>query len=457
MAQIDENLEVVITVTEETAINIRVKPDSVLTKDYVSILVEPWECQRANNSAWIRESLLFDIENITDRCNAADQIIEMYNIVAKDPEIVQLTLKNRTLTIRNKNQVNDITDIPYDDIDTDVEHIAKHREFFRTTGIVGITEQDGEYDSFNLINRECTLIYVGYSPDDDYVVDNPDLLKQEKVFATTAHEVSSLLDDKEKIPPLVLIVNPDYAEVGCTVLDKYFDPIDCVVCDTWKMDDRLACMFLSIAKRRGVIMVRSASVCGIYNFGNGLATGNEDSKIGLICMDDDIITDDYNYMVKVDSRMAMIRDLVVILNKRKNVEMIILKHSINDHDLRDLDNYKVFPAFQTKQFSQIDQLSHGHVLHTPMAVMTPIPGIASLLVSCGIFASCRAVTVMEYVEKVLDALKFEPKIQEIEDDDSDSDDDESPQKDIADVIADKLEKVTIKESKQKIIDQLNKN
>lgn len=450
----DENLEIVITVTEETAINIRVKPDNTLHNDYVSILVEPYECQRANNSAWIRESLLYDIENITDRCKVADKIIEMYNTVAKDPEIVQLVLKNKEIHILKKKQINDITDIPYDDIDTNVEHIKKHREFFRTSGVIGITEQEGDYSSFNLINRHCKLIYLGYKADDNYVVQNPNTLNQESLFISTTHEFSMLFDDKDKIPPLVLIVNPDYIESGCTILDKYFDPIDLVICDTQEADDRTTCFLLSIAKRRGVLMVRSVSAFGVYNFGNGSMVGNEDSKVGLINMDDDLITNDFNFMIKADNRMVFLRDLIVILNKRKNIEVIVVKHTVNDHDLRQLDNYKVYPAFMTKQFSQLDQLQHGHVIHTPIAFMTPMPGIASLLYSCGIFASCRAATVMEYVHNVLDALKFESNIQEIDDDDDD--DDDTCQKEIADVIAEKLEKISIKDKNQKVIDEINK-
>lgn len=426
MPLVSEKLEVVITVTEETAINIRVKPDSTLDTDYVSMLVEPWECLRVNNNAWLRESLLFDVENITERCDMADQIIEMYNIVAKDPDIVQLTIKNNTMTVKKKDQVTDVTDNPYDDMDTNVDHIIEHREFFRTTGLIGITEQDGEYDSYNLINRSCKLIYVGYDPTDEYVTDNPDTLKQEKVFLKTMGEMSSMFDDLDKIPPLVLIVNPEYAEVGCSIVDKYFDPIDCVICDTLKIDDRMACMLLSIAKRRGVIMVRSVSAHGIYNFGNGKMIGDGDSKVGVITMDDEVITNNFNYMIMVDSRMAQLRDLVIILNKRKNVEMIILKHSINDRDLRGLDNYKVFPAFQTKQLSHIDQLSRGHVLHTPMAVMTPFPQIANMMVSCGIFASGRPETIMKYVGNVLEALEGKDE-----------------QKTLTQVIEDKLKKITI--------------
>lgn len=415
MSLITDNIEVIITVTEETAINIRVKEDSKSDKEYTSVLVEPWECHRVNNSAWVRESLLFDIESVSTRCDVADQIITLYKIVANDPEIVQVVMKHGDIHIERKQTICDITDTLYDDIDTNVEHIEKHREFFRTSGVVGITEMDSEYNTYNIINRQCTLIYLGYNKDDLYVTQNPsEVLGQPTLFFNTNEEVAEFLDDKAKIPPLVLIVNPTHVEEACGVVDKYFDPIDCVICDTFQTDDRMACMLLSIAKRRGVIIVRSVSAHGVFNFGNGTAIGKEESRIGIISMSTDTITDDYNFLVCIDPRMAQIRDLFVILNKRKNVELIILQHVVNDNDLRHLENYKVYPAWQTKQFSQIDQLSHGHVLHTPVAVLTPVPGIASLLVSCGIFASCRTSTVLEYVDKVLMALKFEPKIVEDE-------------------------------------------
>lgn len=448
-----QNTEVVITATEETALKISVKPDLVLDKEYTSVLVEPYDYNKATNSAWIRETLLFDVDDITTRCELAEFIIEMYKMVASDPDIVQFSVKDAVPSIVRKEKIHEIRENLYDDISTDVDHIVKHREFFRTSGVIGITEEDCDYDAYNIINKTCTIVYLGYNENDEMVTNNPDKLNQAKWFVNSVNELSARLDNKEagKIPPLVLVINPDVIEEGCTVLDKYFDPIDCVVCDTHIADDRTGCMLLSIAKRRGVMIVRGISAAGVYNFGNGSNTGSEDSKVGLINMDDELLTDDFNFLIRTDSRMTMLRDFIVTLNHRKNTEIILLKHAINDYDVRDLENYKVFPEWQTKQFSQIDQLSRGHVLHTPIAIMTQVPGIASMMVECGNFASCRAATINEYKGKVLEALKYVPP----DDEDSDSDDDDDTvQKDLVNVLADKFERFEIQERNIKCLKQI---
>lgn len=453
-----ENIEIVITASEETALNIGIKTDTVLQADkpYTSVMVEPWEYERATNPAWIRETLLFDIEKINTRCEVAEVIIKLYQIVASDPEIVQLTLKNGDTKVVKKKNVYDITNPLYDDIETDVTHIEKHRQFFKTSGEIGVTEADEEYNSYNIINKECEIFYIGYEENDEYVKNNPNTLEQKSYFIKDFDQISKLLDDKEKgkIPAMVLVVNPENIEIGCTILDKYFDPIDIVICDTFAADDRTSCLLLSIAKRRGVMIARSICASGVYNFGvNG--NGNSESKVGLLNIGNEIITNDWNFIIVADPRFAMIRDFIITLNMRKGVDIILVNHVIYDDHLRELDNYNVFPEYQTTQWSQVDQLSRGHVLHTPIAVLTPIPGIATLLVECGNFATCRLETLMEYKDKVLKALEFVPPIEELEDEDED--DVDTPQKEIDNVLLDKFERFNIQEKNLKCLKQIKSN
>lgn len=449
------NVDAIITATEETALQISVKPDMVLDKEYVTTMVEPWEYNRAINSAWVRETLFNDVDDISRRCELAEFIIEMYKFVASEPDIVQFRVADTVPTIIRKKQVYEIRENLYDDISTNVDHIKKHREFFRTSGEIGIMEEDG-YDAYNIINKTCVIVFVGYNETDKMVTDNPNKLEQQYWFINNVNELSKRLDNQEKgkIPPLVLVINPENIEDGCTILDKYFDPIDCVVCDTMAADDRTACLLLSIAKRRGVMIVRSISAAGIYNFGNGSDVGSEESKVGLINMDDVLLTDDFNFLIKTDSRMTLLRDFVITLNHRKNIQIILIKHAINDQDVRDLENYKVYPEFQTKQLSQLDQLCRGHVIHTPIAIMTQLPVIACMMVECGNFASCRASTINEYKDKVLEALKFVPP--EDDSDDEDEDDEIMPQKDIVEVLLDKLERIEIQERNIKCLKQIKK-
>ena len=114
----------------------------------------------------------------------------------------------------------------------------------------------------------------------------------------------------------------------------------------------------------------------------------------------------------------------------------------------------------TKNFSQIDQLSRGHVLHTPIAIMTNIPGIACMMVECGNFASCRKNTIIEYKNKVLEAHRFVPptKLDELDAEDTDNEDEEaSPQKDIVEVLNDKFERFEIQDRNIKCLKQLKIN
>lgn len=433
---VDNNIEVIITVTEETAINVSVRTDVELSDKYTTIKIEPWECTKMSNNAWVRESLLFDIENVVKRCDVAECIIQLYKVVAEMSDIVQIHLLNNKVDVKRVNNIRDITNIPYDDMSTDASHIGKNIGFFSTSKINGITEQNGN-DSMNLINTESHFCFVG---------NNGDMSQDGHVchYVMTIEDFEALVDDKDpkNIPMMVLVVNPEYCEIGSTIIDKYYQIIECVICDTYKIDCRMACMFLSIAKNRGVLTCRALAISDTYFFGNeNFGPGNNNSQVGLINMSDELLTRDYNYLIVLDPRMAQIRDFVIILNKRAHISIILIKHTINDDDLRDIGNYNVFPEFQTQQLSQIDQLSRGHVLHTVTAVHSVIPGIAEMMIDCGIFTSCHEEVVLEYMENVLTVLNH-VIIEEVDSDD------------IIEMIEKKLQRIAIKDTMQKVLEKI---
>lgn len=429
-----ENVEAILTVSEETAINIRVKPDNTQNDDYVSLFVEPYDCHNMLNNAWVRESLLFDVKSIKDRCNIAKIIITMYKSIIYDDKTTQIILKDNKITetkVQSNNDVKTNKYEKYDDMDTDVTHINEHRPFFNTTSIIGIDESDG-YNSYTLINHSCNVYYIGYTEYDGNI-------PNKEFFVETLDDMSKLLDDvkRKDMPRLVLVVNPQSSEHACSIIDRYYAIIDCVICDTFQLDDRAACMILSIAKRRGILMCRGVSIANQYNFNVDIPASSE-SFVGIIDMGDETeILGDYHYLIKIDPRMAQLRDYCIILNKRKHVKFILLNQQVHECHLSNIDNYKIFPKLQTSQLSNIDQLSRGHILHTPIAVITQHPGIATMLVSCGIYASCRVSTVLEYRNKVLAALANEYY-------------------DVTDMLSKRIERISIKDKMDSVFKEIKK-
>jgi hypothetical protein len=442
MNEIKDNVDIIITTTEETAINIRINTDTSVGDKFVSIMVEPWQCTQMASNSWVRDSLLFDIENIGERYDIATCIMALYMVIAEGSDIIQISISKNVVTVMDTTQVEKVLVAPYADIDTDVSHIVRHKPFFSTTDKIGITEENG-HDAMNIINKKCHIGYVGYN--EDNVVD---ITTQTHLFISSMSDIEMILDDKQTNPPtFILVVSPTACELACSIIDKYHKVIDCVICNTYLVDRRMACMMLSICKNRGVMCCRGLSIAGRYNFGVE-KPANIESEVGLINMDDDLLTDDYHYLILVDSRMAQLRDFVIILNKRKGVKIILIKHVVNDSELRCLNNYKIYPAFQTHQLSQIDQLSRGHVLHTAIAMQTQNAGIANMMVQCGIFASCNADTVNKYKRNVLNVLNNVVVEEEEE---------EYCQELLDNVLTKKFEKFTIVGKKSNVMTEIQNN
>lgn len=386
-------MEVIITVTEETGIHVRVKYEEI-EDECSELVIEPYDRPELN-PVWVRQSLLHFVPSIEERIALSKVLTELIEHVFGNPEIIQcIRDKDGTVTYRETSRVLDVTEQKtYDDISTSVEHILYNFKKFFSTCHYGIKPDVS--NSNNLINKVDHVVFIGHEMDGEYV-------KRFKEENKIENEISDTIPDDEDVT-FVLALRATHVKEGINIVSKYADRISLLVCDTMApfVDLRESAALLAECRRKAVLHVRQAYRKDVYNFGVTKPDNNKRSFLGVIHMGVGDEYTPYNSIIRVDPRMAQLLRHVSIMNGNGQIHNIVVKHEVNDFELRDNEHYKINPEFQMSQFACLGQSIQSHKFTTPLAFQTPFPGIAKVLIQDhSVFASCRTETVKEYMAKI---------------------------------------------------------
>lgn len=407
-------MEIIETVTEETAVKVQVIPEKGQLQGEIidtSILVEAFD-NKKTTAKWIEENLLFDIRDEMTRETVAKSVLDIYKQLLDDPTILQI--KHHVATgetqIVHFDEELSYESVKYENILPDVQHIIDNKKRLadqKHNGAHEFSEFGTENYECNIVNRHDAIVFFGYHESEYTVFEN--IFKQ-PVFFTHSLEgvVSSLSTKLDKSNILVVKNTLEFVEGACSLVEEYADNIKCVICDTVTTVDMRhhTSKLLGLCRVKGVLICRSLFINNCYNFGVDVIRdlGNTRKNVGYIDMGDEMLTRDCCYLVRLDSRMAQLKDFIEILNKRNTVHFILINHTMNVKYYLNLENYKFFPEFQTKQINQLFNLIYGGIVNTPIACYTEFPGIANALFSCGVYCACDRDIIFTYMNNVFRVL-----------------------------------------------------